>query len=454
MNKNTAPSKDEAIKAKDLVAYLESGSKDKKEWLIGTEHEKFGYRLSDLRPIPYFGEAGIQALLTGLTRFKWEPYFEGDNVTALLKEGASVSLEPGGQLELSGAPLPNLHRTCDELHNHLEQVAQIAQELKIGFLGTGFQPKWKIDDIEWMPKGRYKIMREYMPKMGNLGLDMMTRTATVQVNLDFSDETDMVKKMRIGLALQPIITALFANSPFTNGHPNGFLSYRSHVWMDTDPDRCGMLDFVFNEDMSFEKYVDYALDVPMYFVQRDGVYIDASGQSFRDFINGELPALPGEKPLIKDWDDHLTTLFPEVRMKRYIEMRGADAGPWSRLCALPALWVGLLYDSVALDQAEQLIKEFSLDDIHYLRAEVPKTALLTRAGKRNAQDVALDLLEISSLGLRNRAVRGVNDPDERSYLTCLKEIASTGRSPAEEILEAWHGRWGGSVDPIFLEHSY
>ena len=350
--------------------------------------------------------------------------------------------------------MPNLHRTCDELHNHLEQVAQIAQELKIGFLGTGFQPKWKIDDIEWMPKGRYKIMREYMPKMGNLGLDMMTRTATVQVNLDFSDESDMVRKMRIGLALQPIITALFANSPFTNGHPNGFLSYRSHVWMDTDPDRCGMLDFVFNEDMSFEKYVDYALDVPMYFVQRDGVYIDASGQSFRDFINGELPALPGEKPLIKDWDDHLTTLFPEVRMKRYIEMRGADAGPWSRLCALPALWVGLLYDSVALDQAEQLIKEFSLDDIHYLRAEVPKTALLTRAGKRNAQDVALDLLEISSLGLRNRAVRGVNDPDERSYLTCLKEIALTGRSPAEEILEAWHGRWGRSVDPIFVEHSY
>ena len=439
---------------RDLVAYLESGSKSPDQWLIGTEHEKFGYRLSDLKPLPYEGPDGIGAVLEGLMRFGWEPYREGDNIIALLQDGASVSLEPGGQFELSGAPLPNLHRTCDELHTHLDQVSEVAKELGIGFFGIGFQPKWTRDDISWMPKGRYKIMKAYMPTRGNLGLDMMTRTATVQVNLDFSSEADMVRKMRVGLALQPVATALFANSPFTEGKPNGFLSYRSQIWTDTDPDRCGMLNFVFDDDMSFERYAEHALDVPMYFVQRDGGFIDASGQSFRDFVAGRLPALPGEHPTLKDWDDHLTTLFPEIRMKRYIEMRGADGGPWGRLCALPALWVGLLYDSIALDQAEAIANELAVGDLERLRADVPRTGLATPAGARTLHEVARDVLAIAAGGLKRRAVKGIHDPDERSYLTVLNEIVESGRTPAEELLEAYHGRWGGSVDPAFSELAY
>lgn len=439
---------------KDLVAYLESGSKPYDAWRIGTEHEKFGYRLTDLRPLPYDGNDGIKALLNGLTRFGWSPQYENKDVIALIKEGASVSLEPGGQLELSGAPLPNLHRTCDELHNHLDQVSEVAKELGVGFLGIGFQPKWERADIDWMPKGRYKIMRDYMPKKGALGLDMMTRTATVQVNLDFENEQDMVRKMRVSLALQPISTALFANSPFKSGKPNGFLSYRSRIWMDTDPDRCGMLDFVFNEDMGFEAYVEYALDVPMYFVYRDGRYIDASGQSFRDFLKGRLPSLPNEQPTLKDWDDHLTTLFPEVRMKRYIEMRGADGGPWGRLCALPALWVGLLYDAAALNQAENLARQFSAADRRYLREEVPRTALSTKVAGSNVREFAIEMLKISSLGLKNRSIQGMYDPDERGYLNCLKDIAESGRTPAEEMLDAWAGRWEKKVEPVFSEFAY
>ncbi|MBT6443081.1 MAG: glutamate--cysteine ligase, partial [Alphaproteobacteria bacterium] len=302
--------------------------------------------------------------------------------------------------------------------------------------------------------GRYKIMKAYMPTRGNLGLDMMTRTATVQVNLDFSSEADMVRKMRVGLALQPVATALFANSPFTEGKPNGFLSYRSQIWTDTDPDRCGMLNFVFDDDMSFERYAEHALDVPMYFVQRDGGFIDASGQSFRDFVAGRLPALPGEHPTLKDWDDHLTTLFPEIRMKRYIEMRGADGGPWGRLCALPALWVGLLYDSIALDQAEAIANELAVGDLERLRADVPRTGLATPAGARTLHEVARDVLAIAAGGLKRRAVKGIHDPDERSYLTVLNEIVESGRTPAEELLEAYHGRWGGSVDPAFSELAY
>ena len=452
---NETVSNDKVVtKVRDLVVYLESGSKSRETWLIGTEHEKFGYRLSALRPLPYGGEYGINALLNGLLRFGWIPQYENENVIALIKDGASVSLEPGGQLELSGAPLPNLHRTCDELHHHLDQVSEIAKELDVGFLGIGFQPKWKRADIEWMPKGRYEIMRKYMPTKGNLGLDMMTRTATVQVNLDFENEQDMVRKMRVGLALQPICTALFANSPFSSGKPNGYLSYRSKVWMDTDPDRCGILDFVFDEGMSFESYVNYALDVPMYFVNRDGKYIDATGQSFRDFLNGKLPALPNERPTLKDWDDHLTTLFPEVRMKRYIEMRGADGGPWGRLCALPALWVGLLYDSDSLNQAEELAKQFSLEDRIYLREEVPRSALSVNIGGRTVLEIARDMLEISSLGLKNRGIQGMYDPDERSYLTCLKDIVDSGRTPAEVMLDAWENKWDKQVDSLFSEYAY
>ena len=341
---------------RQLVEWLAAGSKPRDRWRIGTEHEKFGFRLKDLRPLPYDGPDGIRALLEGLKRFGWEAVEENGKPIALTQDNCNVTLEPGGQFELSGAPVRTIHETCAEVHTHLRQVKQVSAELGTGMLGLGFQPKWARDDIPWMPKARYKIMRDYMPKKGKLGLDMMLRTCTVQVNLDFASEADMVRKFRVSLALQPIATALFANSPFTEGRPNGFLSYRSHVWTDTDPDRCGILPFVFEPGMGFERYVDYLLDVPMYFVYREGQYIDASGQSFRDFLQGRLPALPGEIPTVGDWSDHATTVFPEVRLKRFLEMRGADGGPWKRLCALPALWVGLLYDADALAAAEALLR--------------------------------------------------------------------------------------------------
>jgi glutamate--cysteine ligase len=328
MSGPSTPNLEPVTDKRQLIAYLEAGCKPREQWRVGTEHEKFVYRLDDLRPAPYEGPGGIQAFLEGLRRFGWQGVYEADNLIALVKgRCCSITLEPGGQLELSGEPLENLHQSCDEVHEHLRQVKEVAPELGVGLMGLGFQPKWSRQDIPWMPKGRYAIMRAYMPKRGNLGLDMMLRTCTVQANLDFSCEQDMVKKFRVGLALQPIATALFANSPFVNGSPSGYLSYRSLVWTDTDPDRCGILPFVFEQGMGFERYVDYVLDVPMYFVYRQGRYIDASGQSFRDFMAGRLPALPGELPTLGDWSDHLTTLFPEVRMKHFLEMRGADGGP-------------------------------------------------------------------------------------------------------------------------------
>ncbi len=448
--------KGEPITSKaQLVAYLEAGSKPSTDWRIGTEHEKFGFTQDDLRPLPYEGERGIEALLTGMERaFGWQGVRENDRVIALAKEACSITLEPGGQFELSGAPLETIHQTCNEVHTHLAQVRQIAQPLGIGMLGLGFQPKWPRDAISWMPKGRYKIMREYMPKKGSLGLDMMTRSCTVQVNLDFSSEADMVRKFRVSLALQPVATALFANSPFTEGKPNGFLSYRSHLWTDTDPDRCGMLPFVFEDGMGFERYADHVLDVPMYFVYRDGKYLDASGQSFRDFLEGRLPALPGERPTTSDWADHLSTLFPEVRLKRFLEMRGADGGPWRWLCALPALWVGLLYDSTALDAAWDLVKDWSDAERAELRDAVPRLGLRTPFRGGAMSDLAGRVLEIAEHGLKSRARIDTDGQDEVHYLAALKQVVESGKTPAEEQLEAFNGRWRGSVDPVFEDYAY
>ena len=438
----------------ELVEYLEAGSRPQAAWRIGTEHEKFGFDKADLRPLPYDGPRGIGAMLEGLRRFGWAPVREGENVIALRQDGQSVTLEPGGQLELSGAPLETLHQTCDEVHDHLNQVRTVADELDVAFMGSGFQPKWRRDDMPVMPKGRYGIMRAYMPKRGDLGLDMMLRTCTVQVNLDFASEADMVRKFRVGLALQPIATALFANSPFTEGQPNGFLSYRSHIWTDTDPDRTGILPFVFEDGMGFERYADYALDVPMYFVYRDGAYIDAAGQSFRDFLAGKLAALQGERPRLRDWEDHLTTPFPEVRLKRFLEMRGADGGPWRRLCALPALWVGLLYDAGALDAAWDMVKTWTPEEHHALRAEVPRQALKTRFRDRTVADLARETLAIAHAGLKARARTDSFGEDEAHFLDALFAIMASGRTPAEEHLEAFHGRWAGSVDPLFTEKAY
>jgi glutamate--cysteine ligase len=439
-----------------LVEYLESGCKPKPQWGLGTEHEKFGFTIDDMRPLPYEGKRSIRAMLEGLAgQYNWQPVKEQGKIIALVNDsGASVTLEPGGQLELSGALLDNVHQTCDEVYTHLAQVKTIAKPLGIAFLGMGFQPRWERKDTEWMPKGRYRIMREYMDKRGNLGQDMMSRTCTVQVNLDFSSEADMVRKFQVALALQPVATALFANSPFVDGKPCGYLSYRSHVWEDTDPDRTGMLPFVFDTSMGFERYVDYMLDVPMYFVYRNGEYLDASGQSFRDFLNGSLPALPGEKPTAQDWEDHLTTAFPEVRLKRYMEMRGADGGPWRKLCALPALWVGLLYEQSVLDAAWDLVRDWSMEERLQLRVDAPRLGLKTMIRDRTLQSLALEVLEMASTGLTARNRLNGSGENETGFLETLFTNVQAGVTPAEKKLALYHGRWNETVDPVFSEEAY
>ena len=438
-----------------LVEYLEGGCKPREQWRIGTEHEKFAYNRNDFSRLPYAGTPGIQVLLDGLTRFGWEPVFEGGNVIALRKpDGASVSLEPGGQFELSGAMLETIHQTCAEVHTHLAEVKAVCEEIDAGVLGLGFDPKARREDVDWMPKGRYKIMREYMPKRGNLGLDMMLRSCTVQVNLDFDSEADMIKKMRVSLALQPIATALFANSPFVEGKPSGYQSFRSFIWTDTDPDRTGMLPFVFDEGFGFEAHADYVLDVPMYFVYRDGEYIDVSGKSFRDFMARKLSPVEHITPMMGDWEDQLTLPFPEVRLKRFIEMRGADGGPWRSLCALPALWVGLIYDQTALDAAWDLCRDWTNEEREYLRAETPKSALDTPFRNGTVLDIARQVLAIAETGLKNRARENGIGEDETIFLAELREIAESGKTRAQELLEAYEGRWAGDIDIVYDEMSY
>jgi len=439
---------------RQLVEAIARGSKPRSAWRIGTEHEKFVFGLTDHKRVPYDGPAGIRALLEGMQRFGWQPTREGDTIIGLNQGDENISLEPGGQFELSGAPLGSIHETCSEVNTHLAQVKEVGAELGLGFLGLGFDPTTPRAEVPWMPKGRYKIMRAYMPKKGGMGLDMMVRTCTVQVNLDFGDEADMVKKLRVGLALQPVATALFANSPFAEGRLNGFQSLRGHVWTDTDPDRTGDLPFAFEPGMGFERYVDYALDVPMYFVYRDGRYIDASGQSFRDFLQGRLPALPGQAPTRTDWDDHLTTLFPEVRLKRYIEMRGADSGPWRRLCALPALWVGLLYDDAALHAAWDLVKGWTAGQRAAMHADVARQGFATRTPVGPMLDLAKRVLAIADEGLRRRATGCGTRLDETCFLASLHEIADHGRTPAEDLIAAFETRWSRSVEPVFREYAF
>ncbi len=442
----------------ELVAHIEQGAKPKAEWRIGTEHEKIPFYRDGLRPVPYEGPAGISALLHGMgERFGWQPVYDRDKIIALEEPsktlGGSITLEPGGQFELSGAPLETVFQTCEEVSRHLRQVREIADPLGISFLALGFSPLWTLAEIPRMPKSRYDIMTAYMPKVGKLGLDMMYRTATVQVNLDFAGEGDMVRKLRVSLALQPIATALFANSPFTEGKPNGYLSYRSAIWLDTDNARAGMLPFAFEDGMGFERYVDYALDVPMYFVRRNKKYIDAAGASFRAFLDGKLPQLPGEKPTIADWADHLTTIFPEVRLKRYLEMRGADSGPWRNLCALPALWAGLLYDQTSLDAAYDLIKDWTAEERQQLRNEVPRLGLRTPFRKGTVLDIASPVLDIAANGLKARGYNNLFD-DETTFLRPLREFVERGRSVADDLLARYHGEWGGDVTPVFTESAY
>ncbi len=443
----------------DLIGVMAGGAKPRDQWRIGAEHEKFGFDRTTLRRPTYEGPSGIQAMLDGLTRFGWSPVLEAGHMIALERTNpddltASISLEPGGQFELSGAPLKDVHEICDETGRHLIEVKQVADQLNLGFLGVGFDPLWTRGDVPIMPKGRYGIMRSYMPKKGSLGLDMMLRTCTIQSNLDFESEADMVAKFRLSLALQPIATALFANSPFTEGRPNGFLTARANVWTDTDPDRTGMLDFVFKDGFGFEAYADYALDVPMYFAKRGETYVDLSGQSFRAFMTDGLDALPGDRATLKDWKDHLTTLFPEVRLKSYLEMRGADGGPWSRICALQAFWVGLLYDAPSQAAAWDLVKHWDIADHERLRRDVTRLGLKAEVTGRTVRDIAVDLVAIARTGLKNRARFSGGMVDERGYLSELEDIADSGVTPAERLLDLYYGDWQGDVGRLYRDFAY
>ena len=440
-----------------LANYLEEGNKPQKDWRIGTEHEKFGYCKDTLNALPYEGVRSIQSILQGLrNKFDWAPVEEGGHLIGLTKNGANVSLEPGGALELSGAPLDSIHETCDEVNIHLSEVKDIADKIGVGFIGLGAAPIWKHEDVGLMPKGRYQLMDAYMGKVGTMGRTMMRRTCTVQVNLDFSSEADMVKKFRVALALQPVATALFANSPFFEGKVNGHKSWRARVWRDLDSDRTGMLPFVFEDGMGFQRYVDYALDVPMYFVYRDGKYIDALGQSFRDFLIGKLPALPGEIPTLSDWADHLTTIFPEARIKQFMEMRGADGGPWRRLCALPAFWVGLLYDQSSLDAAWDLVKGMNVATREELRIVASVDGLQAEVGDIKMMELAREAVEISNAGLAARARAGAGGmvPDETHFLNALQDSLETGQTPADELLARYNGDWDGNLNRIYEEYSY
>ncbi|MCZ8316034.1 glutamate--cysteine ligase [Phreatobacter sp.] len=441
----------------ELVAWIEKGVKPKERFRVGTEHEKFGFYRATHAPVPYEGPRGIEALLRGMEGLLgWEPIEDGGKIIGLadVTGGGAISLEPGGQFELSGAPLDTIHQTCTETHAHLAQLREISEPLGIGFLGLGMSPKWSRAETPVMPKSRYQIMTRYMPKVGTLGLDMMYRTSTVQANLDFSSEADMVKKLRVSLAWQPVATAIFANSPFTEGKLNGYLSFRSAVWMDTDNQRAGMLPFAFEDGMGFERYVDYALDVPMYFIKRGETYVDVAGSSFRDLLEGKNAAAPGERAVLSDWVNHVGTIFPEVRLKRYLEMRGADSGPLSRIVALPALFVGLLYDDGVLDAAWDLVKDWTAEERQKLRDDVPKLGFKAEIRGITVHELARQMLTLARTGLRRRDRLDMNGCDETRYLEPLQAIVDEGRTAAEVLIEKYLGPWQGQIDRVFEDAAY
>jgi glutamate--cysteine ligase len=442
----------------ELVEHLAEGNKPREKWRIGTEHEKFPFYVDGNAPVPYGGACGIRAILEGMQqKLGWDPIMDAGRIIGLVEptgQGA-ISLEPGGQFELSGAPLETIHQTCREGNAHLAQVREIAEPMGVRFLGLGGSPKWTLAETPKMPKSRYEIMTRYMPKVGTKGLDMMYRTCTIQVNLDFESEADMRRKMQVSLKLQPLATALFANSPFTEGRPNGLLSWRGDIWRDTDNQRSGLLEFCFSRDFGFFDYVEWALDVPMYFVIRNGEYIDMTRYTFRQFLTGETRReFPDCVPSIGDWANHLSTLFPDVRLKRFLEMRGADGGPWRRICALPAFWVGLLYDAEALDAAETLTRDWTYKEIKALRDAVPAEGIGAEFRGRTLREVAREVLAIARQGLANRDRKNREGYDETSFLSTLDEVVARGTTSAEEMLAAYHTRWGGSIEPAFLEYAY
>ncbi|MDP3263536.1 MAG: glutamate--cysteine ligase [Tabrizicola sp.] len=432
-----------------LAAYMASGSKPKDQWRIGTEHEKFGWLTDTRAPLPYAGARSISVLFDELaTRYGWEPVREGNNVIGMTRNGANISLEPGGQFELSGAPLVSIHDIEAETREHLDEVKSIADPLGIKFMGIGAAPVWSHSEMPVMPKGRYRLMTDYMGRVGTHGTQMMYRTSTVQVNLDYASEADMVKKLRVALALQPVATALFASSPFFDGKVNGHKSWRSRIWRGLDDSRTGMLPFAFEDGMGFQRYIDWVLDVPMYFVYRDGKYINALGQSFRDFLAGKLPALPGEKPTLSDFADHMTTVFPEARVKKYIEMRGADCGDFAHVVGLPAFWVGLMYDQGALDAAWDLVKGLDTETREGLRVAASVAGLQGEAGGVKLIDLARASVALSQAGL---AARGLG---EERHLAPLVEHVATGEVQADRWLQLYHGAWGGDLTPIYEASSF
>ena len=442
----------------DLIKPFQNGEKKPSDFKIGTEHEKFVFHIDTLKPVPFLGESGIENLLLALKKYGWESILEDGNTIGLSRDkslgGGTITLEPAGQLELSGAPLTNIHETFNELDEHRNQISKEGSNLGLGFLGAGLTPNWSFDEMPIMPKSRYQIMKNYMPKKGNLGLDMMFRSTTIQVNLDYSSESDMIKKFKVSLALQPIATALFANSPFLDGNLTGYNSFRSHIWTDTDPDRTGMLPFVFDGEMSYEKYVDYALKVPMYFIYRDGNYLDVSGSSFEDFLNGDLDELPNEKPNIIDWENHLTTIFPEVRLKSFLEMRGADGGSFESVCALSSFWVGLLYDSESLDSSFNLIKDFNIKQLQELRIEVAKNGLHSIIEGIEIQEIAKKVLKLSREGLRNRNILNENGDSEEIFLDPLQKILSSGKSPSDDLIQKFSNNWNKNLVNMYKEYTF
>lgn len=442
----------------ELAGWIAAGCKPREKWRIGTEHEKFPFYVDGNLPVPYEGARGIRALLEGMQgMLGWDPILDDGRIIGLVEptgQGA-ISLEPGGQFELSGAPLETIHQTCRESNAHLAQLREIAEPLGIRFLGLGGSPKWSLAETPKMPKSRYEIMTRYMPRVGSQGLDMMYRTCTIQVNLDFESEADMRRKMQVSLKLQPLATALFANSPFTDGRPNGWQSWRGEIWRDTDNRRSGLLDFCFSPEFGFADYVDWALDVPMYFVIRDGRYHDMTHMTFRQFMAGKARGeVPDGMPTIGDWANHLSTLFPDVRLKRFLEMRGADGGPWRRICALPALWVGLLYDPEALDAAEALTRDWTFDEVRAMRDAVPAEGIGAGFRGHSLRETAREVLALSRMGLQNRARKNHEGFDEATFLNTLDEVVARGSTSAEEMLSAYDTRWQGSIEPVFEEYAY
>ena len=438
----------------DLIDAMARGAKPRPEWRVGTEHEKHVFRRAPLRPVPYAGEDGVAALLEGIRqRTGWHYFHDAGTPIGLRNLGpvGGISLEPGGQFELSGAPQETVHGAAAELSAHLDDCHAVGEALNIHFLGLGVTPLWSVAELPRMPKSRYGIMTPYMDKVGTLGTSMMYRSATVQANLDFSDEADMVAKLRVSLALQPIVTALFANSPFVDGRPSGYLSFRSHIWQHTDAARTGMLPFVFEDGFGFARYAEHALDVPMYFVIRDGRYVNVAGESFRAFLEGCLPQLPGERPTVRDWENHLSTLFPEVRLKQFLEMRGADGGDAAAVLALSALWVGLLYDDAALAAAWELVADWTDEERQALRESVPRTAIGTRFRNRTVAEIGDDVLAIACEGLARRARLDAGGHDETRYLAPVEETLARRQTPAERWLDRYHGAWAGDLTRIFDE---